>query len=47
VEDHVYLLGQGFDYPVVIPTYDLLKRSELEEIMLTANIPPSAYRHLL
>jgi hypothetical protein len=47
VEDHVYLLGPGFDFPVVIPTYDLLNRSEVEEIMLNANIAPAEYRHLL
>jgi hypothetical protein len=46
-DDHVFLIRSEFDYPVVVPCYDLLNRKELIEIMSNAQVPLAEYRHLL
>lgn len=46
-DDHVFLIRPEYDYPVVVPCYDLLNRRELIEIMANAQIPLDEYRHLL
>jgi hypothetical protein len=47
MEGHAVLIHPLYDHPIVIPTYDLLNRQEVVEIMDNANIPRGVYSHLL